>query len=195
MYGISAWDIVVDARTRQSGLRIAKPGQDEEEHTPITVDNIEIAQFINLLVDHRQLGQVISAVVDKGVLILGRFSEPARKALLKAVATRLRDREMLPVIFDFKRPSDRDFTETVKTLAGLSSFVIADVTNPESVPLEAQAVVPDYMVPFVPLLQKGRPAFSMLRDLQTKHREWVLPVVSYAEVGHISPLRRRSPSG
>ena len=61
----------------------------------------------------------------------------------------------LPIIFDFERPTDRDLTETVKILAGLSRFVIADVTNTSSVPLELQATVPEYMVPFVTIAQRG----------------------------------------
>jgi len=65
----------------------------------------------------------------------------------------------------FERPTDRDLTETVRILAGLSRFVIADITNPRSVPLELQATVPDYMVPFVTILQRGQPAFGMFDDL------------------------------
>jgi hypothetical protein len=33
------------------------------------------------------------------------------------------------------------------TLAGMSRFVIADIANPKSAPLELQAAVPDYMIP------------------------------------------------
>ena len=40
------------------------------------------------------------------------------------------------MMFDFERPTQRDFTETIKTLAGLSRFIIADITNPKSSPLE-----------------------------------------------------------
>jgi hypothetical protein len=32
----------------------------------------------------------------------------------------------------------------------LSRFIIADITNPRSSPLELQATMPDYMIPFVP---------------------------------------------
>jgi hypothetical protein len=36
-------------------------------------------------------------------------------------------------------------------LASLSKFVIVDITNPRSAPLELQATVPDYLVPFSPI--------------------------------------------
>ena len=73
----------------------------------------------------------------------------------------------LPMLFDFDKPTQRDFTETVKTLAGMSRFIIADITNPKSSPLELQATVPDYMVPFVPIQHEDEEPFSMFADLQT----------------------------
>jgi hypothetical protein len=53
------------------------------------------------------------------------------------------------------KPEVKDFTETVRLLAGLSHFVIADITSPRSAPLELQAIVPECMIPFVPILEKG----------------------------------------
>src|SRR6516165_5760466 len=41
------------------------------------------------------------------------------------------------MMFDFDRPTQRDFTETIKVLAGLSPFIIADITNRASSPLVA----------------------------------------------------------
>ncbi len=82
---------------------------------------------------------------------------------------------------DFDRPADKDFTETIKTLAGISYFVIADVTNPKSSPLELQATVPDYQIPFVPIIQEGERPFAMMVDLQKKY-PWVLPTRSYDSI-------------
>src|SRR5262249_47414003 len=50
-----------------------------------------------------------------------------------------------------------------------------------SVPLELQATVPHCMVPFVPLHKRGTPAFSMFKDLQKKHRDWVGRVRRYSD--------------
>jgi hypothetical protein len=96
----------------------------------------------------------------------------------------------LPIIFDFERPMDRELAETVKILAGLSAFVIADITNPRSVPLELQATVPDYMVPFVTILQEGQPAFSMFDDLPRKYH-WVLPLLEYSNPERLLALRMK----
>jgi hypothetical protein len=90
----------------------------------------------------------------------------------------LRSQDLVPIIFDFEKSQERDFTETIKILAGLSLFIIADITNPKSSPLELQAVVPDYSIPLVPILQKDELPFSMFVDLSQKYH-WVLPVVRY----------------
>jgi hypothetical protein len=112
------------------------------------------------------------------VLILGRFTEE-RKAVLDAIRVRLRELGFVPMMFDFERPTQRDFSETIKTLAGLSRFIIADITNPRSSPLELQATMPDYMVPFVPIIHEDKQPFAMFQGLQQKYGEWVLDVLEY----------------
>ncbi len=174
VYGISAWNVKL-SDTKQNGLIITKKGQPE-----VRVDDIEIAQFVNLLLNHQNLRKVITVVGEKGVLILGRFTE--RKELLDAMHRKLQELGYLPIIFDFPRSIDRDLTETVKVLAGLSLFVIADVTNPRSVPLELQATVPDYQIPFVPICQRGQPSFGMFDDLPKKY-DWVMDLLEYDNQG------------
>jgi hypothetical protein len=60
--------------------------------------------------------------------------------------------------------------------------VIADVTNPKSAPLELQATVPEIMVPFQPIIQKGQKPFAMLTDLWIKHRDWVFQPIHYSSL-------------
>ena len=120
---------------------------------------------------------MIDSITSKGVLILGRFT-PERKLVLDFIAQELRKYNLLPIIFDFERSGSRDFTETIKTLAGLSMFVIADITKPRSSPLELQATVPDYQIPFIPIIQKGEKPFDMFRNLTGKYF-WVFPPLAY----------------
>jgi hypothetical protein len=171
IFGISAWDLELEGAI-QKNLVISVDAE-----PTITVDNLEIAQFINLLLNRKKLRNVIDSITSKSALILGRFT-PERKAVLDAMADELRKHNLVPIIFDFERASSRDFTETIKTLAGMSFFVIADITNPSSAPLELQATVPDYQIPFVPILQAGERTFSMLADLNSKY-QWVLPLLTY----------------
>jgi uncharacterized protein YjbI with pentapeptide repeats len=172
VHGASVWSIKVNERTKQQNLVITDP-----DEPVITVDNLEVAQFIYLLLNNETIRKVIDTITSKGVLILGRFSDD-RRPILNALRDAVRDKGFLPIVFDFERPTGRDFTETVKVLAGLSSFVIVDISGPRSVPLELQATVPDYMIPFVPILQEGESAFAMFVDLQTKY-DWVLQTLVY----------------
>jgi len=171
IYGISAWNLKVNEGTKQSGLIITQPSE-----PTVTVDDLEVAQFIYLLLNSQKLRNVVATINSKAVLILGRFT-PGRKAVLDAMANELRKNNLLPIIFDFERATSRDFTETIKRLAGMSLFVIADITNPKSAPLDLQATIPDYQIPFVPIIEGGEEPFSMFRDL-TKY-SWMLKPLIY----------------
>ena len=65
------------------------------------------------------------------MLLLGRFTD-GRIAILERLRDELRKRDFLPFVFNFDKPETKDFTETVRLLAGMSRFVIADITNPRS---------------------------------------------------------------
>jgi uncharacterized protein YjbI with pentapeptide repeats len=175
VYGISVWDLEGEFE-EQKDLIINRKGE-----PAITVDNIEVAQFIYLILNNEKIRDVINTITSKSVLILGRFALPERKGILEALRNKLREYNLLPIVFDFDRPTDMDFTETIKTLAGISFFVIADITNPKSSPLELQATVPDYQIPFVPIIQEGESPFAMMVDLQKKY-PWVLPTRSYDSI-------------
>ena len=175
VYGVNIWDLKGEFQ-EQKDLIITP-----EDDSPITVDNIKVAQFVYLILNNKEIRDVINTLTSKSVLILGRFAVPERKAILDTLRDKLREYDLLPIVFDFDRPTDKDFTETIKTLAGMSYFVIADVTNPKSSPLELQATVPDYQIPFVPIIQEGEYPFAMMVDLQKKYN-WVLDTISYDSV-------------
>lgn len=76
-------------------------------------------------------------------------------------------------------------SETILTLAGMARFVIADISNPKSSPLELQATVPNYMIPFVPILQIGEEPFEMFKDLKHKYNDWVLDPLKYDSIENL----------
>jgi hypothetical protein len=128
--------------------------------------------------------------LDKGVhntvLILGRFT-PRRKATLDALREVLRTKGYLPILFDFKETHSRNFTETVRTLAHLARFIIADLTDPSSIPQELQAIIPTLAIPVQPILLKGKKMYAMFSDLKRYH--WVLPTYIYEnKIGLLSSL-------
>jgi hypothetical protein len=177
VYGISAWGVKLEGAKQQDlVITNAEP--------TVTVDNIEVAQFVYLLLHNEKIRDVIDTIGKKGVLLLGRFTED-RMAVLERLREKLRDLGFVPMVFNFDKPETKDFSETVRLLCNLSKFVIVDITNPRSAPLELQATVPDYMVPFAPILQQGEQPFSMFVDLQNKY-DWVLqPVVGYPSVDRL----------
>ncbi len=173
IYGASVWNADMTGSI-QKDLVITR-----DNEPIITVDSLEFAQFIYLLLNNKKIRDAINIVANKVVLILGRFTEP-RMAVLKEVKDKLRSMNYLPVLFDFEKPNDRDFTETIRTLAHLSKFIIADISSPKSVPQELQAIVPDLHVPVIPIIKKGQKPWGMFSD-QRKHL-WVLKVHKYRVV-------------
>lgn len=152
------WNIKLEG-TVQKDLNISPYGQ-----SPITVDNLKVAQFIYLLLNNAEIRDVIDTITSKAVLILGRFA-PERKVVLDAMREDLRSRGFLPILFDFEKPSSRDLTETVVTLAHLSRFVIADLTNPSSIPHELMSFTRDLpSVPVQPIILKGQRPYAMFLD-------------------------------
>ena len=83
IYGVSAWGLKLE-RTKQQNLVITP--EDEPE---ITVDNIEVAQFIYLLLHNEKIRDVIDTIGKKGVLLLGRFTE-GRMVVLERLREKLR---------------------------------------------------------------------------------------------------------
>ncbi len=174
VYGISAWKVQLDGAI-QSNLIITP------DHEPtITVDNLKVAQFIYLLLNNQEIRDVIDTITSKVVLILGRFS-PERKVVLDALRDELRKRNYSPVVFDFEKPANRDITETVSILAHMARFVIADITEPKSIPQELQAIIPHLpSVPIVPLLQVSEREYGMYEHFVSY--PWVQPVYRYSDV-------------
>lgn len=144
VYGIAAWDLK-SQNSIQNSLQITPTDTDSPI---ITVDNLEIAQFIYLLLENKKIRNVIDTITSKVVLILGRF-KPERKVILDAIRDELRKNNYLPVLFDFEKPCSRDSIETISTIAHMSRFVIADLTEAKSVLQELEIIVPN--LPSVPV--------------------------------------------
>jgi uncharacterized protein YjbI with pentapeptide repeats len=143
VFGISAWGVILGERTKQQNLVITPPFE-----PTVTVDNIEIAQFIYLMLNNQKVRDVIDTITSKAVLILGRFTKE-RKAVLDALREELRKRNYLPILFDFEKPRSRDTDETITLLARMVRFIVADISDAKSVLQELRAIVPD--LPSVPV--------------------------------------------
>lgn len=146
VHGISAWDLQLE-EAQQTNLIITPSGEPE-----ITVDQLEVAQFIYLLLNNQRIRHVIDTITSKVVLILGRFT-PERKVVLDAIRNQLRRQDYLPVLFDFEKPRSQTTLDTINTLAGMARFVIADITDAKSVLQELTMIVPHRpLLPIQPVL-------------------------------------------
>jgi uncharacterized protein YjbI with pentapeptide repeats len=174
IYGISAWNLNLEGATQQI-LNVSASGE-----PAIMVDNLEVAQFIYLLLNNERIRQVIDTITSKVVLILGRFTAD-RKAVLDAIRDALRQCGYLPILCDFEKPEGRDLTETISTLAHMARFIIADITDAKSIPQELQAIVPNLpSVPVQPLLLTGEREYGMFESI--RRFPWVLDTYYYDNV-------------
>ena len=156
VYGVSAWDVQL-VGAKQTDLVITSG-----DAAQITVDDLEVAQFIHLLLTNRKIRNVVHSVTLKAVLILGRFSD-SQKPVLDALHAALRDSyNLVPILFDWEPSENRDLTETVLLLANMCRFVIADVTDAKSIPQELSLIVPNIpSVPVQPIIRASEHEYAM----------------------------------
>jgi uncharacterized protein YjbI with pentapeptide repeats len=185
IFGISAWKLKLDGAV-QKDLVISSPF----DPTTTTADDIEMGQFLYLMLDNQKIRRIIDTITTKVVLILGRFT-PERKAVLDGIREELRAANYLPVLFDFNGPENRDLTETVSTLAHMARFIIADLTDAKSLPQELMRIVPDLpSVPVQPILLSTEGEWAMFETF-TRY-PWVLPIVTYdGQDGVIGTLKKK----
>jgi hypothetical protein len=185
IYGIAAWNLKGKPK-EQSNLIIRAT----REEPAVTVDDLEVAQFVYLLLHNDKIRSVIDTVGKKAVLILGRFTAE-RIGVLDALRGELRTRGYLPMLFDFEKPAQRDLTETIVTLAHMSRFIIADLTDPRSIPQELTATIPGLpSVPVVPIVLAAQNEYALFEHW--RRYPWVLPVVRYRDTADLLARLRRS---
>lgn len=167
VYGIAAWDLNTADDMKQSKL-VIEPTYEfysdlvADGKVPMTVDNIELAQFVYYLSNHKRMRDVLTVLNAQGVLLLGRFRDGGLERL-EAIRETLARRGYMAMIFDFDRPDSLSLTETAVTMAGLAKFVVADLSGP-SVPAELQAIFTQLKKP---ILAIGDP-YALFPDVSDK---------------------------
>lgn len=176
----------LDGASQQNLIIRYRPAGEKEERKEL-VDGLDLAAFMYFTVSNENIARIIDAASHKWVLILGRFTE-GRK-VLDAIAESVRKERLIPIIFDFNRPHDRDLIETVLLLAGMSAFVVVDISDPKSTPLELYAIATNYGVPIFPVMKKGSGGFSLFAPL--RRFRWVFEPMSYKDE---DDLKKRLPN-
>jgi hypothetical protein len=164
IYGVSAWGLKLSGGTKQQNLIITPENEPE-----ITVDDIEVAQFVYLLLHNEKIHRVIDTITSKAVLILGRFT-PKRKQVLDKLREELRRHDRTPIVFDFAKPGSKNVTDTVKLLAQMVRYIIIDLSDPKSAPYELGVIQGLGLdsTPVVPIITAKQKPFSMLDDVLKK---------------------------
>jgi hypothetical protein len=172
IYGVSAWNVKLECAKQQNLVITA------ESEPEVTTDDLEVAQFIYLLLHSEKTQRVIDTITSKVVLILGRFSVPERMAVLDALRDELRTRNYVPVVFDFKGPRNQTTVTTVTLLARMARFVIAYISDAKSVLQELQAIVPNIPeLPVQPIIDGAQEEPGMFDFF--KRYPWFLNVHRY----------------
>jgi hypothetical protein len=138
-----------------------------------------VAELVETL-DGDDYGALLSELSERGVLILGRFTDRRRK-ILEAIKQSLRQHpaRYKPVLFTFDRPPSRDLVESIRWFAAASRFVIADLTEPKSVPAELQAIVPDCpSVPLVAIASGSTREYPLFKHIK-RYKSVVETIVRY----------------
>jgi hypothetical protein len=178
IYGIAAWDLMLEG-AQTHGLIISMDPDD----VCITIDDLDVAQFLYLLIENKKIRKAIESITSKVVLILGRFTTE-RKLVLDSMRERLHTMDYVPVMFDFEKPIGRDTHETITLLARMARFIIADITDAASVREELTVIVPHLpSVAVLPLLQSGTDTWTMFDHV--RRFSWVMDVVEYSSLSEL----------
>ncbi|MCW2276862.1 pentapeptide repeat-containing protein [Heliophilum fasciatum] len=182
IHGISLWKTEIRESTEQFDLIVSGDGAQK-----IVVDNLEVAQLIDLLINSYTLRTVIDHLAAKVVLILGHFT-PERKAVLEAFRAEIRKKNYIPVWVDCEKPALLQGTQTVETLARLSRLIIADATEAQGVFPQLEQALPGLAAIPVQLLlpPAGEIPESLIRY------PWSMPVLRYSAIHEIiEPMQER----
>jgi hypothetical protein len=91
----------------------------------------------------------------------------------------------LPILFDFKKSGERDLIESILRFAAVSRFVVADLSDPKSIPAELQAIVPQFpSVPVVPIIEASQREYPVADNI-LRRDSVVKPVVTYRNEAHL----------
>ena len=148
----------------------------------------ETIEGLSKRLDGEGVSRMLSDIASRTVLILGRFTAQ-RKAILDALHKALMTppRNYSPLVFDFERPNDRTLIGSILRYASVSRFVIADLSDPKSVPAELQAIVPQFVtLPVVPIIETSQREYPVADDILG--RQSVKPVVHYRDEAHLMTI-------
>ena len=185
VYGAAIWDLQ-GTPSNESYLSIVPDNRWWETDRELfhVEGGLRLAQFLSSTYSalaNAEPDPLLSGMIDalsaRVALLLGRFTNKEER--LKKIASVLRDNHSTAaLIFDFSQPRSRDLTEALTTWARLCSFIIADLTDPSSVPHELASTVPFLpSVPVFPIIMSEAKHYAMFEHLS--RYPWVQKPISF----------------
>lgn len=170
VYGVSAWEILLDDKTIQKELFLHRDNFSRKDlatrsDNPSFVDDIALAQFLYFISQENGFGKSLKQLNKRSVLLLGKFREGGLE-LLKSVGDILRKWNYIPIIFDFEPSAHTNLIENVLTMAGMSKLVLANLEG-SSVPAELAKVASNFRTPVIAWIHDARhdQVYAMFKDL------------------------------
>ena len=143
VHGISAWNLEGSPRI-QKNLCISARGE-----PPIKVNDLEHAQFCNLLAYSGKLSDLLKQAPRIG-LIIGRFSAD-RVSTLEIIQQGLLSRDYIPVCIEPEKPVWRAVTKSLSPFVTLARLIVVDLTDLRNAVSVVQPMISQR--PRVPIVQ------------------------------------------
>jgi uncharacterized protein YjbI with pentapeptide repeats len=173
VYGLSSWENILNETTNQQDLILT-----DWDEPIVSIDDLAIAQFLYLLLHNPKIPHLFQTLPSQLAILLGRFG-PERKVLLDVLRNALRQHDYLPVLLDFHRPANQDFTHLITALTRLARFIIVDFTQPKTILNSAVYIIRTTLLPFQPIFtQADQQEPPMLQTLR-RHYKTVLDTVCF----------------
>jgi uncharacterized protein YjbI with pentapeptide repeats len=186
-----------------TGIRITHPSLEGAKQSnlalaygntyPIYLDDLEIAQFVSIILESEAIQAIMGSPFSRLVLILGCFAGD-RKTLLDAMRGELTNAGYQAVTIDFNNASLRQDTRILSSLARLAHFVIAEITESRGV-LQALVSIVETAPPVpIQIVHEQRAKPGRLNE-GMKRYNWVFAPRAYKDSGELVKLLREEMIG
>ena len=156
---------------------------------PVLLDELEMAQFISIMLESEAIRKTVGSPLSKLVLILGCFAGE-RKIILDAMRGELKSAGYQVAAIDFSNATLRQDNRILSSLAGLARFVIAEITEPRGVLQALVSIVESSPpVPIQIVHEQGAKPGRLNEGL--KRYDWVFAPRSYKDGGELVKLLRQ----
>jgi uncharacterized protein YjbI with pentapeptide repeats len=188
IYGVSAWDVKLDG-THQADLVITQPGE-----PVVAIDDLDAAQFVNLLLHSPSLRSRIETISTRMALVLIARS-PRGLERIARLRGALAIAGWMAIQYDVGAPAPDQARAMIDVLSRICGVVVADLHDVAPFWDHVAAALERYRRPLVPLVPE--PGFDPATVVDIAAcRERVLPALSYDSLDRIADaLPRRGPQG